>query len=328
VVWHSSASSGTDSDNFSVQGRRFDASGAALGNDFQINTFTNSAQRYPSVAADPSGNFVVVWESPTEPAGSGSYSHSVQGQRFDGSGAPLGSEFKINTYTTAAQRHPSVATDTSGNFVVVWESFGSSGSDSSYYSVQGQRFDSSGAPQGTEFQANTYTTGSQDLASVTTDVAGNFFVVWQSVGSSGSDSDSFSKSVQGQFFDASGAPVGSELQINSYTTGLQGVPSVVADAAGNFVVVWHGSGASDYGYSIQGQRFTTTTPLCVCGDATCNGSISASDALLTLKTAVGLGNCAACICDVNGSGGTNATDALLVLRKGVGHQITLVCPPC
>ncbi len=35
-------------------------------------------------------------------------------------GLPLGNEFQVNTYTTSGQKYPSVATDSSGNFVVVW----------------------------------------------------------------------------------------------------------------------------------------------------------------------------------------------------------------
>jgi hypothetical protein len=33
---------------------------------------------------------------------------------------PLGSEFRVNTYTTNSQRLPSVASDSTGNFVVAW----------------------------------------------------------------------------------------------------------------------------------------------------------------------------------------------------------------
>jgi len=36
--------------------------------------------------------------------------------------------------------------------------------------------------------------------------------------------------------------VGSEFQVNTYTTGAQYFPSVAMDATGNFVVVWTSSG--------------------------------------------------------------------------------------
>ena len=52
----------------------------------------------------------------------------VFGQRYASSGAPLGAEFQVNTYTTNIQVSPSVASDTAGNFVVVWESYHQDGS--------------------------------------------------------------------------------------------------------------------------------------------------------------------------------------------------------
>ncbi len=255
VVWRSYGSSGSDSSGASIQGQRFDSAGTPLGTEFQINTYTTWRQLTPAVAADAGGNFVVVWSSDGS-SGSDSSDFSIQGQRFDSAGTPLGTEFQVNTYTTDHQEWPVVALIAGGNVVVVWGSFGSSGSDSSGSSIQGQRFDSAGTPIGGEFQVNTYTTFSQFIAAVAADAGGNFVVVWSSDGSSGSDSSDFS--VQGQRFDSAGTPLGTEFQVNTYTTSLQWLPAVAADAGGNFVVVWDsdGSSGSDTSrHSIQGQRY-------------------------------------------------------------------------
>ena len=48
---------------------------------------------------------------------------------------------------------------------------------------------------------------------------------------------------------------GSELAINSYTTGSQSYPSVASDAQGNYVVVWSGEGAGGV-QGIYGRRYT------------------------------------------------------------------------
>jgi hypothetical protein len=85
------------------------------------------------VASDSSGNFVVVWTS-DEQDGS---SWGAFGQRYDSTGAPLGPEFRVNTHTTNLQRFPAVASDSSGNFVVVWYS---DQQDGSTYGVFGQRY--------------------------------------------------------------------------------------------------------------------------------------------------------------------------------------------
>ncbi len=255
VVWGSYGSSGSDSSNWSIQGQRFDSAGAQVGDQFQVNTYTTSTQVNPAVAADADGDFVVVWRSHGS-SGSDSSSSSVQGQRFDSAGAPVGNQFQINTYTTDSQFLPAVVADADGASVVVWESYGSSGSDSSRFSIQGQRFDSAGVQVGGEFQVNSYTTDSQRSPAVVVDAGGDFVVVWNSVGSSGSDSSLHS--IQGQRFDSTGAPVGDQFQVNTYTTADQERPAVVADAHGDFVAVWgsDGSSGSDSSYSsVQGQRF-------------------------------------------------------------------------
>jgi hypothetical protein len=69
--------------------------------------------------------------------------------------SPVGSEFQVNTYTTYHQWFPSVGAASDGSFVVAWDSFGSSGTDTSDQSIQGQRFASDGTPMGSELQVNT-----------------------------------------------------------------------------------------------------------------------------------------------------------------------------
>ncbi len=73
---------------------------------------------------------------------------------------PVGDQFQVNTYTTDQQWFPSVGAAPDGRRVVL-DSFGSGGNDTSGQSVQGQRFAADGTPMGSEFQVNTYTTGSQ-----------------------------------------------------------------------------------------------------------------------------------------------------------------------
>ncbi|MCG8455583.1 MAG: hypothetical protein MI919_04825, partial [Holophagales bacterium] len=51
-------------------------------------------------------------------------------------GSAVGAEIQVNTYTTSFQDSPSVAVDADGDFVVVWTSNGSDGTDNSSYSIQ------------------------------------------------------------------------------------------------------------------------------------------------------------------------------------------------
>src|SRR5262249_33059630 len=102
-------------------------------------------QKHPRVTSDPVGAFVVAWESTGSFGGDNfdgsAVSYSVQGQLYSPDGSPFGGQFQVNTYGTNAQTWPAVASDPLGRqFVVVWQSNGSAGSDSSFFSVQGQRY--------------------------------------------------------------------------------------------------------------------------------------------------------------------------------------------
>jgi len=88
-------------------------------------------------------------------------------------GNPMGPEFRVNTYTTSFQASPSVASDSSGNFVVTWAGFAQDGSS---IGIFGQRYASSGAPLGPESRVNTYTTNSQRYPSVAAVASGDFVV--------------------------------------------------------------------------------------------------------------------------------------------------------
>ena len=169
----------------------------------------------------------------------------------------VGNELRLNSYTTSIQSSPRVVNDDAGDFVAVWQSFGSPGTDTSQASIQVRSFDVAGAPRTDQRQVNTYVTGSQTGPDLTLDPSGRFVVVWTSEGSGGDDSSS--TSIQGQRFDAAGNPIGGQFQVNSYTTGTQGEryggPSVATDASGNFVVVWSSVNAA-FTSSVRGQLFS------------------------------------------------------------------------
>jgi hypothetical protein len=239
VVWNGRGQGDTDG----VFGQRYDSGGVAQGAEFRVNSYTSGTQFHPSVASDASGNFLVVWYG----SGQGDSSFGIFGQRYDSEGVPQGAEFLVNSYTTQRQERPSVASDASGNFVVVWES--NAQDDSRTLGIFGQRYDSGGAPLGQEFRVNSYMTGSQRRASVASDPGGNFVVVWQGPGQGDSNG------IFGQRYDSAGGAQGAEFRVNSYTQGDQEYASVASDASGNFVVVWKSDDQDGSGYGIFGQRY-------------------------------------------------------------------------
>jgi hypothetical protein len=68
-----------------------------------------------------------------------------------------------------------------------------------------------------------------------------------------------------------------------------------------------------------------------CGDADYNTGVDATDALIALRTSVGLSTCdpVPTSCDTNGNGAVTVVDALAILRVATGAPLELQCPiPC
>jgi hypothetical protein len=238
AVWTSQLQDGS---NFGIYGQRYSVSGTPAGPEFRVNSATAGSQFVPAVTAAPAGDFVVVWMSPD-----GS-DYGISGQRYSSAGAPVGPEFRVNTFTVAYQATATLAADATGGFVVVWAS---DGQDGSAYGIFGQRYDAAGAPLGSEFRVNTYTSGNQTDPEVDVDAAGNFVVVWQSSLQDGSGGGVF-----GQRFAASGAPLGGDFRVNSHTTSDQMRPVVTLDSSGNFVAAWQSAGQDGSANGVFAQRF-------------------------------------------------------------------------
>ena len=221
-----------DGDNYGVFARRFDSSGTAQGEEFQVNTTTQYQQSNQSIAMDDNGNFIITWQSRDQDGSS----YGIFAQRYNLIGVAQGSEFQVNTYTSNNQKEPSVAMNANGNFVISWTSWAQ---DGDLEGIFAQRFNAEGDPQGTELQVNTSVTHNQEQSSIAIDDDGNFVVVWHSYDSIDNDYNVF-----GQRFDSTGTPRGNEFRVNNTTEGYQVIPDVACDASGNFVITWKEEGAS------------------------------------------------------------------------------------
>jgi len=303
--------------NPGIFARMYDPHGAPKGSEFQVNSGTAVPGQYPSVAADASGGFVVAWQE-------ADYGRKSHAQRFDSSGAPVGSEIAL------ARILPRVASDAAGNFVLISSQYTSFNYAPFVVSdLVGQRFDGTGAPAGSEFMVASYKSYF-DFESIITDSpgdravaaapGGDFTVVWNvwegtfpqgarpvSIDDQGLFGQRFSKTgvklgtafrialgtaapgnpaiavdrlgnfvviwssdaqdgdgrgIRGQRFDRSGEEVGPEFQVNTYTTGDQTAPSVAIDETGDFVVVWNSAGQDGSSSGVFGARFNRHgTPL-------------------------------------------------------------------
>ncbi|NGX62239.1 MAG: hypothetical protein K940chlam9_01734 [Chlamydiae bacterium] len=234
--------------SYGIMAKRYGPENGAIGDEFFVNTYTTRDQLYPSIASLNNGGFVVVWQSDYQDGSD----WGIFGQRFGVDGAFDGGEFRINSYTTDAQKNPSVASLNDGGFVVVWES---DWQDESFLGIFGKRYDDSGVVIGTEFQVNTYTESRQWFSSVASLSDGGFIVVWSTQAGT-LDRDSYG--ISGQRYDIFGNEVEGEFLINSYTQDTQEEPSVASFKSGGFVVTWDSLEQDGYLLGVFGQRYDSS----------------------------------------------------------------------
>lgn len=241
VVWRSA---GQDGDGDGVFAQRYDAWGAPVGDEFQVNLVTTGDQREPAVAVDDSGEFTVVWES----AFSTGSPDVVVGRRFDATGQPLGGEFEIGEGDMDDLTGLAVAPGEAGAFVVVWPGIAPGGPGGSSGLVA-RRFDSTGTPLGDGFLVNSSGVMPKNPG-VASMPNGVFVVSWSEYSDPVSGYDVFARR-----YDSAGVPEGPGFQVNSYTTSGQVDAVVAMTATGGFVVTWESYDQDGGGIGVFGQRF-------------------------------------------------------------------------
>jgi hypothetical protein len=235
VVWESQLQ---DGDAAGIFAQRFASNGTVVGTEFQVNTYTTDKQEHPAVAMDADGDLVVVWEDYTLDGDvTGSF-----GRRFASSGAPLGTEFRVNEITTSLQNDPVVFSEPDGDFVVVWNN-----PDVPFY-IQGRRFNSAGAPLGTDFEIAFHDPENLYYPEIAGGKDGRFMVVW-SCQDLTPEFDTCARR-----YDSSGTPLGTEFVVNTITAGPQYPAAIAATPRGDFMVAWNNT---DNYLSIGAQRYAS-----------------------------------------------------------------------
>ena len=127
VAWQSY---GQDSSDYGVYGQRYGDDGTPQGEEFKVNTYTDSCQYLPSVSMDSaSGEFVITWSS----NGQDGSEYGVFAQRYAADGSTVGGEFRVNRVTYTAQTASAVAMLDAQHFVIAWQSYLQDGSDCGIY---------------------------------------------------------------------------------------------------------------------------------------------------------------------------------------------------
>jgi len=344
VVWD--APYGQDGSYDGVFAQRYDKDGEKTGTQFVVPSYVLYSQLGSKVLANSDGSFVVSWND----SGGllGQPARGIVAQRFNGDGKRVGTEFFLADQGANFPSGRSLKRAAGRGLLAAWREFNRDGSG---LGVIARGFNADGSPATDEQVANVYTTGDQNHPDLAAFADGSAVVVWDSVAQDGS-----SRGIYGRFLDAVGQPVGTEFQINRYTTGDQQSPLVTSLDTGGFVVVWssYGQDANDGKPGVFGRRYSADRV----ADATefqansyttgYQGSdfdgvgIAALDGGRFVVTWHGLGpaqeedtpnwaifarlfiadgQCG----DVDGDGTSDSTDALIAIRGAVGARFCATC---
>ncbi len=281
VVWTHDEPTATDPDG-SVRGRRFEADGSPLGDEFQVNSETFQRADRPDVAIEENGDFVVAWRR-----NSSYYNDSLRGRRFEADGTPKDSDFAINIfsfgdlgygqYLTTFSK-PKLEGGAQGEFLVAWSTL-YSGPKVFDQDVKMRIFDAEGTGGPELAVANVSYVYSFSGVDAARKENGDFLVVWATteetpiqvdryradgsliesvdVGSFGSDPHiaanpagdflvawtSLDGEILGRPYTADGEAQSEAMQLNSYTTELQTSVDLTVDADG-FVATWTSGGSA------------------------------------------------------------------------------------
>jgi hypothetical protein len=234
VAWES-REPGPAGEKSVVRVQLFDPNGAGLGGEIAVDTEPYDC-RYPEVAMDAAGRFVVAWMRDRT-------IHPIVVRLFDTYGVPLTDPLVVNTANVASVTRPSIAMNWRGFFVVAWDGDPTRASNDDIYA---RLYDLRGAPRGEPFVVNTIRAGAQRWPQVALNAVNEFVIVWEH----DTGDPEAATEIAGRYFDSDGVPVGEQFQLNANTPDRQRYPDVAITGVGSFLAVWESDGQDGSGYGI------------------------------------------------------------------------------
>ena len=229
VTWTSDQQDGSE---LGVFGQKYAANGTAVGDEFQINSFTSKGQRESSVTGLKDGGFVVNWTSYDETDNR----TNVIGQRYNTDATAAGEEFVVSKFYPSFQSQPDVVALEDGGFVAVWTS---SSQDGDFSGIYGQRYDLGGETIGGEFKINTYIVSQQVTPTIAAADDGGFMVSWNSFAQDGSGYGVYAQQFKSQLFGSGADDTIQDTVGANWLSGLGG-NDVLKGLNGNDVLLGNG----------------------------------------------------------------------------------------
>lgn len=251
-----------------VYGQILSPTGQKIGTNFLINQFTSYNQRTPAIAPLKNGGFVVAWVSEQERMAAPNLGNNdstyytastivtpsvdIYARLYNSNGIAatngLGTtnEFLVNTDSNPCA-NPDVAVAVDGSFMITWDAFDMANPTNSL-DIYARSFTSAGVG-GAVVLVNAYTYGDQYVPRISP-IAGDYLIVWTSLGQDGSREGVF-----GQFVHEDGSLVGGEFLVNTTTASQQMQQAVASDGVDQFLAVWAGFNATNYNFDLYAQRY-------------------------------------------------------------------------
>ncbi len=242
LVWTVDDCPGTRCTSAGVSARVLDGLGKPLTPPFRVTPSIVHDQQPTGVVADAQGNVIVTWWEtlPEDPL-----RYAVFARRFSRAGLPLSGAIRVSEQTPGIEG--GVAADAAGNAVVVWTSVDAD----ERQSVHARRLTSQGTPAGPEILVSAEPSSAAIRARVAMSPAGDFFVVWTSLGCAECDY----ADIKGRLFRADGT-VGDELVVDDYRVGLQDEVRAAFGPDGRLAVAWLSEAASHGDFEVDAKLFS------------------------------------------------------------------------
>jgi len=234
VAWESRTTT-EDGDRFAICAQLFDSNGAALGAAVTVDDPSYDC-RYPDVATDGSGGFIVAWLRETG-------TDAIMGRRFEPNGVPVLEPFQVSSAGISSITRPSIAMNSLGRFLIAWDGDPNRAGEDD---IHVRLYEPNAAPVGEPFLANTARIGAQQWPQVAMNDANEFVVVWEH----NADDPNVATEIFARRFDSQGIPVGDQFQLNAFIMDKQRYPDVAMSGDGSFIAAWESNGQDGSGYGI------------------------------------------------------------------------------
>lgn len=235
--------------------RRFNSSGAPLGNEFLLESSPTCAMSVLALAGRTDGGLAAFWQSGngTQPGCPG-----ARTRRFAANGAPAVATLSIPSADLFAVRPD-------GRYLAVRNRLPPPSSPvASGYDVYAQLYDEDGIALGAESGLTGPAPHDQKATDAVAGAGGGFVVVWSD--DSAADDDFVDADVTAALLDAAGHNAGPPVRINAQTVGDQFVPREASDGHGGWVFTWVSEPLGQNGGDLFARRFTSVAP---CVSALC-----------------------------------------------------------